>query len=362
MSKPALSMWAVVLPWLLLSRPAIALEYEYRAPVECPAQADFEADTARRLKHPEEPTEVERVVVTVVHHAAYEASVVLHEPGFEPVGRNLSAEDCKQAVQALALATALALDDRARQRGALERRRVPDAQGQPLQSEAVPAPPPEVLPQPQPEAIVGVENPPAAAAPSVVVPVAPGPMDERAPARARLELAPTEWQGAFRASGFAATGYSPRATFGPSVGAALRFAAAEIWLMGFYGGGTEGRHDGLGARFSVLGARLEPCYTHPFGSKVTGLACGSLEGTGVWAEGLDGERVTETRSSVASFWAAGVVAGLRARLTPSLGLSGRFGLAAPLDGHRFRFSNTDSNLHEYPPVTLRVASGLDYLW
>src|SRR5690606_33975656 len=106
--------WFVValLPCLAAVRTASAVDYEYRAPEGCPDQTEFVNGTVSRLTQAEERTSVERVVVSVVYDEVYSATLLLYEPGFEPVSRSLQAEDCSEVVQAVALTTALALDAR----------------------------------------------------------------------------------------------------------------------------------------------------------------------------------------------------------------------------------------------------------
>jgi hypothetical protein len=160
--------------------------------------------------------------------------------------------------------------------------------------------------------------------------------------------------------GFVATAYAPRASFGPSVGLGVGHGALEAWFVAFYGVPTTAQDQGAEARFSIFGGRVQPCYALELSSAVSALGCGSVEFAGVWAEGLAGDGVAEPKSSVAPYWAAGVSAGLRGQLDAGVDLWGSVGPEFPLDPHRFRFSNANSNLHEYPAVAVRGQLGAGY--
>ncbi|HEU5074751.1 MAG TPA: hypothetical protein VFU02_11265, partial [Polyangiaceae bacterium] len=97
------------------SNPLWALEYDYDAPDECPKREAFLGEIQSRLRYPAEQSTVERLQVTVRRDQGFEAGFVLIEPGQAPVTRTLTAAGCEEAVQALALGAALALDARYRQ-------------------------------------------------------------------------------------------------------------------------------------------------------------------------------------------------------------------------------------------------------
>ena len=347
---------SVVLECLLLVSPALAVDYEFFAPEGCPDRASFEQATTRRLQHPVASSSVQRVVVTIEQRATYHATVVLHEPGTEPVSRTLEAQDCAQAVEALALTTALAINARTSEASASSAPPMAAALPIGVQPEPEPMPPP---PPPPPQQAAPTRPPPMAAPPATRPPAAPR---DRAAASAYLntELPLEALALELALGGFVATAYAPRASFGPSLGVGVSRGAFEAWFVAFYGVPTTAQREGVEARFSVFGGRMQPCYALGLSAAVSALGCGSVEFAGVWAEGLAGEGVADTNGSLAPYWAAGVSAGLRGQLDAGVDLWGSLGPEFPLDPHRFRFSNANGNLHEYPQVALRGQLGAGY--
>ena len=341
---------SVVLQCLLLVSPAAAIDYEYEAPEDCPDRASFEAATSERLQYPAENSTIQRVVVTIERRESYRATVVFHEAGSEPVNRTLEAQDCAQAVEALALTTALAINARISHTGATSE--PPIAVVPPVGAQPEPMLPPPMPPPPPPAAAPVRPSP-------VALPAAPSDQ-EAASTHPSAELSLEALELELAVGGFVATAYAPRASFGPSVGLGLSHGALEAWLVAFYGVPTTAQQQGAEARFSVFGGRLQPCYALELSAVVSAVGCGSVEFAGVRAEGLPGDAVADPKSSLAPYWAAGVSAGLRGQLEGGVDLWGCFGPEFPLDPHRFRFSNANGDLHEYPQLAVRGQLGAGY--
>src|SRR5688572_23470104 len=153
---------SVVLECLLLVSPALAVDYEFLAPEGCPDRASFEQAITRRLQYPVASSSVQRVVVTIEQRETYHATVVLHEPGTEPVSRTLEAQDCAQAVEALALTTALAINARTREESGSSEPPMATALSIGVQPEPEPEPMP---PPPPPQQTAPTPPPPPIAAP-----------------------------------------------------------------------------------------------------------------------------------------------------------------------------------------------------
>lgn len=356
---------SVVLECLLLVRPATAIDYEYVAPEGCPDRASFERATSERLQYSVASSTVQRVVVTIERGERYRATVALHEPGSATVTRTLEAQDCAQAVEALALTTALAIDARTSAASASPEPHIASISPLGVEPEPLPLPPPPPpppLPPPLPPPPAAVPAPPSsAAAPAAPIAQPAAPHDqETTSADSSAEVSLEALALELAVGGFVATAYAPRASFGPSVGLGVSHGAFEAWLVAFYGVPTTAEHQGAEARFSVFGARVQPCYALELSAAVSALGCGSVEFSGVWAEGLAGDGVANPNSSLAPYWAAGASAGLRGQLEAGVDLWGSFGPEIPLDPHRFRFSNANGNLHEYPPVAIRGQLGAGY--
>jgi hypothetical protein len=111
-----------------------------------------------------------------------------------------------------------------------------------------------------------------------------------------------------------------------------------------------------------LGARLEPCYALLFSHSIAGVGCANFEFAGVWAAGVNGNGIVNARRDVAPFWGVGATLGPRWRWGGSMSLEARGGLQRPLDPHRFRFSNRNDSLHEYPPLAFLAGASFAMAW
>ena len=357
---------------VLWSNSGWALEYDYDAPASCPNREAFLSEVESRLRYPAEQSSVERLRVTVRRQQGFEASFVLIEPGQPPVSRTLTAEVCDEAVRALALGAALALDARYREvRGISEDMTeapapsvVPPAVA--ATDSSAPALAPSVAPPPAPTAGAAAvaqqpAAPPATPPPQapVVHPPAADPVDvdtqepvPEASGAAALALA-------VRLGAFAATGYSPDPSFGPSLGVLAQGERFALGLEAFVSSENRAGNGGQSAEFWVVGGRLYPCLRWPLAG-VSARGCGALEFSGVHAQGVKSADVVQTEAHWVPYWALGVVAGAEAPLTQALSLSLDLGIQFPLSERRFFFSNTDEALHEFPAVAARGLLAICY--
>ncbi len=371
-------MLGFALSGLLYSSPLLALEYDYDAPDSCPDREAFFSEVRSRLRYPAEQSTVERLQVTVRRQQSYEASFVIVEPGQPPVSRTLTAEVCEDAVRALALGAALALDARYREaKGIPEDAQevpapgavqppptaaagapagpgvapVPAASPSPVAA-AAPAPAPAGIPSPVPPASLAVL--PAPAAPPPVGPDAPpsdpgaAPRDPAAPALA------------LRLGAFGATGYAPDPSFGPSLAMVAQNHRFAVELEAFLGVENRAGNGQQTAEFWVVGGRLTPCVRWPLPDRFWMKGCGLVELSGVHAEGVESTDVVRTAAAWVPYWAIGVVAGAEAPLTQALSLGLDLGVQFPLTQRRFYFVNSDEELHEFPKVAARARLSICY--
>src|SRR5690606_29609658 len=324
-----------------------------------------------RLEYPIESSQVSRVevVVTAERGEGYRATFVLHESDRAPVSRSLQALACEQAVQALALAAALALDARAREE--LEPTRGSSAAGAPEPEQGAGAAMPGAQPvQPVDTADQGPGEPRAAeaAAPEEAASAArKRPAD---PATASDPVRDVEARPALPASavlgywvevgGFVATGYAPGTSVGPRLGFSLSLDAMELGAQLFYAVESTAAEGVQRARFSAFGGRILPCYRLDLSTTNFGRGCLQAEYAAIFSEGVEGAGVSDIHSDSTPFWALGLSVGFGARLSPRLHLLADLGFTFPLTRHRFKFTNADEYLHSYPRVALRAGLGVGY--
>lgn len=345
-----------------------ALEYEYDAPAECPTRAAFLEEVQSRLRHPAEQSTVERLRVTVRRHEGFQAGFVLIEPGQPPVSRALTAEACDEAVRALALGAALALDARYREvQGIPEVAPEEPVPSVPTQATtgsqvtgssvvasapAIPAAPPPATPASvaavvQPPAI---ERPPPAAAPAATVRLDEPPSDR--------ESEPSEPEAqtlAARVGAFGATGYAPDPSFGPSLAVVARNNRFALELEAFVGAENRAGNGEQSAEFWVIGGRLVPCARWPLPGRFGLKSCALVELSGVHAEGVDSTDVARTAEDWVPYWALGALLGAEAPVTQALSVGLDLGVQFPLSERSFYFKSANGNveLHEYPRVAAR---------
>ena len=353
-----------------------ALEYDYDAPDVCPDREAFLSEVRGRLRYPAEQSTVERLEVSVRRKQGFEASFVLIEPGQPPVSRTLTAEACDEAVRALALGAALALDARYREVQGLPEEPpapapvpVPPAEATGSSAPAVAAVPvvPAPVAEPDPgvvqgEPIAPVPPPPPPRAPPAVAPaaVAAVGVDVPPPSEPAEASEPSALQVAMRLGAFGATGYAPDPSFGPSLAAVLRGNRFAFELEGFISSENRAGNGEQSAEFWVVGARLTPCLRWPLPDRFFVKGCGLVEFSGVHAEGVESSDVVRTEEDLVPYWALGVVAGGEAPLTEALNLGLDLGLQFPLSRQRFYFSNANEDLHEFPGVAFRAQLTICY--
>lgn len=367
---------------LLWTSPLLALDYVYDAPDTCPNREVFWGEVRSRLRYPAEQSTVERLQVTVRRQQGYEASFVLLEPGQPPVSRTLTAEACEEAVRALALGAALALDARYRQVQGIpeDTEDAPAPSGVPL-PEAVPAaapspaPPvspavpvvpapavmPAAAPAPLPGASVAANLQPAPVAPPPFVPASRALSTDAPPTDPRADTPDTEApEFAARLGAFGATGYAPDPSFGPSLGVVARGNRFALELEAFVAAENRASNGEQSAEFWVVGGRLSPCVRWSLPGRFWLKGCGVVELSGVHAEGVEDAGVVSTAEELVPYWALGAVAGAEAPLTPALSLGLELGVQFPLSERRFYFVNSDEELHEFPTLAARGQLSICY--
>lgn len=350
--------------------PARALEYDYDAPDACPNRAAFLSEVHSRLRYPEEYSTVERLQVSVRSNQGFEASFVLIEPGQPPVSRTLLAEGCLEAVKALALVAALALDARYREVQGI----VDDPSASTSADASATVPPPEgatsALPEPAPAApALPMQPQPVQPQPVQPQPIQPPPVLQAAPP-VDVDVPPPDPHDdtsepqvlafAARLGAFAATGYAPDPSFGPSLAVAARSSRFALELEAFFGAENRAGNGEQSAEFWVLGGRLAPCARWSPSAGLWTKGCGVVELSGVHAQGVDGDGVARTAEDLAPYWALGGVVGVEAPLNHVLSLGVDLGLQFPLSRRRFEFVNANGALHEYPRVAARAQLSLCY--
>lgn len=291
---------------------AVALSLRYRAPASCPdAEAFFSAVAARtplaRAAQPNEASTALRVVIEDVP-GGNTGTLELAAPGSQPSLREVSAADCDQVVDALALMTALAID--------------PNAAVTPI----TPAPRAPAAPAPAPTpALQELPAPPA-----------------HAPARWVLELgAQLEALGGVApdpvllARPFVQVAHQDRTAFGNTLRLSAAYAHARV--TGPEGAGV----------FSLWAARLEPCPLRLFPTRGFGVsACVPLEIGRLTASGsgvTPSERIARPWLSVAG------AARVEWQVFEMLVLEAAAELSFPLVRDRF-FVGEASTLHRAPVV------------
>lgn len=356
------------------SNPLWALEYDYDAPNECPNRQAFLSEIRSRLRYPAEQSTVERLQVTVRREQGFEAGFVLIEPGQLPVTRTLTAAGCEQAVQALALGAALALDARYREvRGISES--APEESGASVSVDSVPPsdaafPPTVGTADAAPEPVTSVSSVASVASVAQPPPAVRPPPRAKAPPAVGVDAPPSdppertsEAQAAtlaVRLGAFAATGYAPDPSFGPSLALLVRSNRVALELEAFVGSENRAGNGEQSAEFWVIGGRLSPCVRWPLPGQFAVKGCGLVELSGVHAEGVDSPDVMRTHEDFVPYWAIGALGGVEAPLTTALSLGIDLGVQFPLSERRFYFANANEQLHEFPNVAARGQLAICY--
>jgi hypothetical protein len=280
-------------PWLLAAGASTeAVRLSYSAAAACPSGAEFESAVRARLRRGRvadagELAREYRVVVTP-QGTKHVARLSFVDGAGSAIVREVSADGCAEAVRAIALVTALAIDavvpeDPRPATPSAEASSSADPQQGPREAEG----------QPSPATAPG--NEPREALPS---------------STARAPRPSSPWRPRFALGGRATmtTAKAPNPLFGAELFAELE-GPGTGWLvhLGLAGElGARFRSDPGEARFSFLGGRLEGCWSFALGSGLRALPCALLEGGAVVAEGFS----DESRTVVDPWIATGPVARL----------------------------------------------------
>jgi hypothetical protein len=259
-----------------------AVRLNYSADAACPSAPEFESAVTARLRRGRvAPTgELAREFRVVVTQKApkHVARLEFVDAAGITIVREVAADQCAEAVRAIALVTALAIDavvpEDPRPVSPSPTQTAP-ARGEPEQgSRIVPRPPRDARPAPP------TERPPTSSAPRTAA--SPGPS---APFLPRFELG---------ARATLTTPKAPNPLFGAELFGALESPGTE-WLVHFGVAGERGTlvHTEPGdAQFSFLGGRLEGCASIRLGSSFRAMPCALLEAGAVVAEGFSDESRT----------------------------------------------------------------------
>lgn len=357
----------LVMALAALARTANA-ELAWQAPAQCPPAAQVSSEIDRLLAGSEYPKDaVGEFSLAVTQDARTGKFVVriLRTQGGALQERVVEAADCKELVQAAALAVALAIDP--------ELEPTPPTpvivEAQPgagpvaatAASSATPAtvPPPPPLPS----------TPPAQQAPAAV----PPPAASSAPAAASAgrdpviadagppsETAATPSLSNPRISAFAlATGDSgsmPEAALGVGGGVALMGEATrvQVALELFSSTETEADPSGAYARFGLYRAHVSACYT-PFAQRIFLFGCAALQ-TGVLR--AQGRGVADVHEMNRAWLAAGADLLVLGSLADRTWLHLRGGVVRPLIEREYVMNG--SSVHQVSSWVLEAALGVEF--
>lgn len=316
----------VALVPLLIALPAraegdSAFRLEYDPPPGCPDGGWLRTAVEGRLSRARlaETSELARTFrVTVSEREGRStAKLAFKDADGQAATREVDAGSCEQALEAIAVVSAIAMDARAERE----------------QTAAAASPVTTVEPsRPSQEATLASPTPTA-------------PRRERRSPRHR-----------FGVEGGVEHGYAP--TLAPF---AALLTDLDVRVLSFRGalaysdsGPVEA--DSGSARYRKLTVREEVCPAAWAPKPALGLRpCALVEGGIVRAEGLESARIVEPRSTTVPWLSAGAVG--RVELTPHPGL--RFELAAglrlPAFRHEFVLENPDASVHRVPAVTYTIS-------
>jgi hypothetical protein len=299
----------------------VSVRLDYSGPEGCPSAAAFQrevetrldrgriagsVDLARTYRVTAEPTAGGlRVTLEFTDHDGSHAT------------REVTSASCDEAVNAMALITALAIEARVAREGVA-------AQPLPKEPPSVPPPPPPESPPPPPG---------ARAEPATVF--------------------------GFGASVGIERSFSPKiAPAVAAVGELLhRQHAARVSL--FYSDTGPATIDAGSAEFALVALRLSGCPWRLAASEGFALVpCAGLEGGFVRAAGKESDRIVRPKSAREPWFAAHALG--RMELSPDPGLS--FGVEGamgfPLTRHEFVFERPEVVVHEVPAVSWSASAGM----
>ena len=313
----------VMLALLVAARALSAQELvriEYSAPDECPSAEEFSGRVKQRVSKARFAEEGELARTFRVRVASREdksvARVEFVDADGEKASRTIAAPTCDEVVNAIALATALAMDARAGEEP----------------PETVPvAPPPAVAPEPE-----------APVAPTTVKPRPPG----------------ARWD--------AGAGFDLLSGFAPSLSAGLHVFAE--YTPSFWSARATAMHadsgkvavDGGRIRFRFWGGRVEGCPLRFESAPFTAAPCAGFELGALHGEGLPGRGIAEPKDTT-ELWLAGLVVGrVGYALDDFLLLELAGDVRFPLTRHEFVLERPDRSVHEVPAVAFGASIGVGF--
>ena len=313
--------WVALVPFLL-ALPARAegdstFRLEYDPPRGCPDASWLRTAVEGRLSRARlaETGELARTFrVTIGEHAGRStAKLAFTDADGQEAMREVDAESCEQALEAIAVVSAIAMDARAEREQAA-------AAASPVAT-AEPSRPSE-----------GV---------TLASPAPTAPRQERRSPRHR-----------FGVEGGVEHGYAP--TLAPF---AALLTDLDVRVLSFRGalaysdsGPVEA--DSGSARYRKITVREEVCPAAWAPTPALGLRpCALVEGGIVHAAGLESPRIVEPRSTTVPWLSAGAVGRVELTPLPSLRFELAAGLRFPAIRHEFVLENPDASVHRVPAVT-----------
>ncbi|MCK6532778.1 MAG: hypothetical protein L6Q84_07375 [Polyangiaceae bacterium] len=302
----------------------VSVRLEYEAPEGCPTAADFQREVETRLDRG-------RIAGSTDLARTYRVKVTQGDPGTMATldftdhdgaraVRDVTGATCSEAVSAIALVTALAIEARVAKDGA-----------------QAPAPSP---PKPEPEAPPRPPTPPPA------------------PRPAPKSVEP-DFVFGFGASVGVEQGFAPKlAPAVAAVGEVLHHSHAARASLRYADTGPAHVDAGI-AEFSLYALRISACPLRLMaGSRLALVPCAGLEAGLVRAAGKASERIVEPKSAE-ELWLAGHALG-RVELSPDPGLA--FGLEGgvgfPFTRHEFMLEKPDVVVHAVPAVSWSASAGM----
>lgn len=301
----------------------VSVRIDYSAPGECPAAPAFQREVETRLDRGRiaGSTDLARTYRVTVESRQDGARVTLEFTDHDGsrASREVTSASCEEAVSAMALITALAIEARVAKEGVA-----------PTPLPATPSSPPPPPPPPD-------ESP------------APPPTPRAAPATVF----------GFGASVGIERGFAPKVA--PAVAAVAELLhhqhAARASL--FYSDTGPATIDAGSAEFALVALRLSGCpWRLSAGTSVALVPCAGLDAGVVRAAGQESERIVRPKSAREPWLAAHALG--RVELSPDPGLS--FGVEGavgfPLTRHEFVFEKPAAVVHEVPAVSWSASAGM----
>lgn len=321
---PRARQWLTTLALLAAGRELCAQEavrIEYSAPDDCPSAEEFSARVKQRVSRARfaEPGELARTFRVRVASRADKsvARVEFVDADGEKASRTIAAPTCDEVVNAIALATALAMDARA---GEDE----PEAAPLAAQEETAPAPPP-------PRAV--------------------------APARQPREHG-ARWDAG--AGVDVASGFAPSLSAGLHVFSELTPSFWSVRWTALHADSGKVAVEGGRTRFRFWGGRAEGCPLSWAWEPLRLAPCAGLEAGALHGEGLPGGGIARPKETT-ELWLAGLVVGrVQLALDDFLLLEAQGDLRFPLTRHEFRLDTPERTIHDVPAVAFGASLGVGF--